>query len=126
MEPSELMYPKMRQELVDTMTSLSDREYQQRVWIDKKYPHENFYDDLTTTVNVFHDLITDDEDFSEYVGAFLVNQEEARAVEQVYRALDVVIDALGDSADDRYLSDPHWADVVNKATLAKSVLTRSG
>ncbi|WP_147131560.1 SCO4402 family protein [Stackebrandtia albiflava] len=122
MRLSELKFPAMRRALIETMTSLSDRDYQQRVWIDEKYPQPGFFDDLTTTVNVFHDLIADDEDVDRYVGAFLVSGEEATAVERVYRALDPMIDDLADSPDDRYLSDPRWTDVVTAATRAKALL----
>lgn len=126
MELSELKYPAMRRELIEALKSLSDRDYQQRVWIDKEFPHENFYDDLTTTVNIFHDLISDDEDFGRYIGTFLASQEEAAAVEGVHQSLDATIDALGESPDGRYLSDPRWNDVVAKAAHAKSILNQTG
>jgi len=125
MELSELEFPAMRRELVETMTSLSDRDYQQRVWIDKNYPRPNFFDDLTMTVNIFHDLIVNDDDFDQYIGAFLVSSDEATAVERVYRTLDALIDDLADSPDSRYLSDPRWTDVVSAAAQAKAVLNKT-
>ena len=115
----------MRRELTEAMTSLSDRGYQQRVWIDKVFPHENFYEDLTMVVNIFHDLIANDEDFGQHVGTFLVSNEEAAAVEQVYRALDAVIDDLGESPDEAYLSAAGWDVVVSKAADAKSMLAKA-
>lgn len=124
MELSELKFPAMRQELVETMTSLSDRDYQQRVWIDQNHP-ENYVDDLTTTVTFFHDLNTDDGDFNQYIGTFLVSADEATAVEAVHQVLKAMLDDLLDSPDACYLADQRWAAVVTTATRAKTVLKQA-
>jgi hypothetical protein len=44
------MYPTARWQVMLAVAALSDREYQDRVWIRHELPHENYYDSLTPVV----------------------------------------------------------------------------
>ena len=48
-------YPKMREELLETLRSLADREYQHKVWLERDYPPEIKYDCFDEVVHFLYD-----------------------------------------------------------------------
>ena len=121
----DLRYPEMRAEVIAALTSLSDRDYQQRVWVERRMPGPNYDDSLDTVVHTLFDDIDVCVDPERWVGLVLQpgEVEALQAVGSVFRS---VLDDLGDVADADYLADARWPEVVSRAASARAALTGSG
>jgi hypothetical protein len=119
---NDLQYPGMRDELIEYLKSLSDREYQIRVWINKEYPTPKYYDNLTMTLQLLEDLGAF-RDPESRIGTILKNQEEAFALARLNRALDTVFSLYGNNlTDSEYVQSAEWDDVISEATMALEII----
>ncbi|AZQ71325.1 MULTISPECIES: SCO4402 family protein [Streptomyces] len=122
-EHKSVQLPDMRAEVISAVRALSDREYQQRVWIDRQYPSPGYYDDFTLNVNVLDDAAVLD-DPNSAVGFTLASDEEARAMADLAVSINEVLAAVGsESPDSAFLGSPLWGDVLDAAKNALRVLT---
>ena len=72
---------------------------------------------------VFH-FFFDDHPFDEAdVGAVFINREELEVVEGLKRALDDVLEAVGDEGDDEFVRHPLWQNVTRAADNASRRLS---
>lgn len=117
----QIRFPEMRTEVVLAVRSLSDPDYQQRVWIRGEYPRENFHDNFTENVHVLFDDVVVLPDPQVGVGAVLY-PDEVDAMKALGEVLDPLIDELGNVDDAAYLAHPKWAEVVHRAKNAYQVL----
>lgn len=114
-----IKYPEMRNQVIEVLRALSDPEYQQRVWVDRKYPHENFYDDLTHNVNVLCDDTRVAEAPYDQIGITLNDSVEAESIEVLAAQLTRILDSAGpDESDASIISRPEWNGVVVAAREA--------
>lgn len=75
---------------------------------------------------VFH-FFFDDNDFDERaVGVTLCDQSEVKLIANVKQALEALLDVVGDTGDDAYVSHPLWLGVRQAAGAAKTEITASG
>src|SRR3546814_15953807 len=115
MERPGLMYPNMREELLEDLDGLADLDYQQKVWV-RGEPHPGIqHDELDYALH----FLFDDTDLAESpeksIGVFLLDKEEARVVHCVTQALDALLTQYGvDLSDARYLAKPEWTQVVDR------------
>lgn len=118
----EIQFPSMRNEVVYALASLSDRAYQQRVWIDRIMPTPTFHDDLDLNVHI----LFDDTDVclhpERWVGQVLY-PAEVEPLHDLGEVLDATIDDLGDAPDTDYLADPRWDKVIRLARVALVTMT---
>lgn len=114
-------HPSMRAEVVLAVQSLADPAYQQRVWIRREYPQDNFFDDLTQNVNILFDDTGVLPDPSSAVGDILYPSEVA-SMTALGNVLDPLIDELGNADDAQYLDHPQWSQVVRSAHAAYTAL----
>lgn len=123
MEPpvDAIRYPEMRAEVVEATRALADPEYQHRVWIRGEYPHEGFYDDLTTNIHTLFDDVCVLPNPHSRVG-FVLYPNEVEALHALGELLDPLINELGDTNDAQYLSHPQWPEITNKAQHAYETL----
>lgn len=119
-------YPEMRLQVLSAINALADREYQQRVWIDRIYPHENYYDDLDLNIHILYDDALVLPDPTSTVEQILASRAEADAFRLLAERLDPIINELGDSPDSVYLSHPGWPSVVDAAESARAVMRSAG
>ncbi|MEV0366272.1 SCO4402 family protein [Nocardia fusca] len=119
-------YPEMRTQVFSAVSALADREYQQRVWIDQIYPHENYYDDLDLNIHILYDDALVLPDPTATLGQVLANRTEVDTLRLLAERLDPIIDELGDSPDSGYLSHPGWPSVVDAAKSAREVMRSTG
>lgn len=126
MEPpvDTIRYPQMRAEVLEAVRALSDPDYQQRVWIRGEYPHEGFYDDLTTNIHTLFDDVCVLPDPHTRVGVVLY-PDEVEALTGLGQHLDPLINELGDAADAHYLEHPQWTSVVAAARRSYETLRRN-
>lgn len=118
----ELKYPNMRNEVVFALTSLSDRAYQQRVWIDRITPRPTYYDDLDHQVHTLFDDIDVCVEPDRWVGVVLY-PGEVEPLRKLGASFQEVIWDLGDVTDAEYLAHPQWDEVIGLARIALATMT---
>ncbi|MFH9073625.1 SCO4402 family protein [Streptomyces alboflavus] len=115
--------PEMRAEVVSAVQALASPEHQQRVWIDRTYPHPDYYDDLTLNVHILYDDTTVLASPEAALGNTLASEQEVRAMQELAHALDAALDDAGaDAPDAEYLRSPLWPQVVTAAQAALAAL----
>ncbi|WP_282609435.1 hypothetical protein [Pelagibius sp. Alg239-R121] len=120
---SELQYPNMRVELIHCLKKLSDHEYQQAAWVRGEYPPNVAYDDLDFSIRFLFDDTSLEEDSKGYVGVILKNEEEARAVDEVISALNLIFKKYQeDMSDEEYIALEEWQDVLSASQKALKVI----
>ncbi|GKX58676.1 SCO4402 family protein [Leminorella grimontii] len=125
LKTSQLKYPEMRKELIDYLHGLSDREYQQRAWVEGRRPGGG-HDELDYAVHFLFDDTDLASEPASLIGWILTGKDEADAVANVVGALDIVFDKYGTGLEDReYLVKDEWDDVLFMAKNAKEVLLSS-
>jgi len=114
----EVEYPWQRDEVLDAIRELADREHQRRVWPDPQ-EFQNFDE-------VIHWLYDDTwllEEPELSIGSILRGPDEARALHPLREAVDTLLDTLGvDLTDEEYVASPLWDPVVTAARNALAVL----
>lgn len=124
MKERNVKLPDMRTEVISALRSLSDPEYQQRVWIDRIYPHPDFFDDFTLNINILGDAGVWDAP-RDAVGYTLASDAEATSMASLVARLDEIIEAVGsESPDSDFLASPLWQGIVEAARNALESLTR--
>ncbi|WP_435827000.1 SCO4402 family protein [Nocardia fluminea] len=116
----------MRSSVVSAVRALADPVYQQRIWLERRYPHPGFYDDLDQRIHTLYDDSTVLPDPSRRVGTILIgNNDELVALSNLDRVLSPLIDDLGDVPDSKYLGDERWRDVVAAAREALAAMDQN-
>ncbi|MFF4739328.1 hypothetical protein ACFY2W_26105 [Streptomyces sp. NPDC001262] len=124
-KPKPVQLPEMRSEVISAVRALSDPEYQQRVWVDRQYPHPGYFDDFTLNVNILDDAAVLENPYAA-IGFTLASVEEARAMEQLANSLNEVLTSVGSqSTDSAFLASPYWGNVVAAANHALHALNLS-
>lgn len=113
---TDVRFPAMRQQTLMALIALADPEYQERVWIQRHYPRDGFYDDLTMNINVLYDNVLPEP--QSRVGTVLRSESESAELLRLEQVLGPLIDDLGDASDGEYISDRRWSDVVAAAATA--------
>ncbi|MGH9214608.1 MAG: SCO4402 family protein [Acidimicrobiales bacterium] len=117
-------FPAMRREVMRALAALADQPYQQQVWFGHKYPHEDYFDDLTVCVHILYDDAQVLPEPSSRVGSVLLDGDELARLRQLGAVLDVLLESHGDAPDVEYLSDLRWANVARSAGLALAAMVR--
>ncbi|WPN98510.1 SCO4402 family protein [Pseudomonas sp. MUP55] len=122
LELSELKFPSMREELISYLSGLSDLDYQYQAWVERSSPGLD-YDELNYTIHFLYDDTGLAENASDWIGLVLRDEKEARSVENVVGALDVVFDKYGTELSDKeYLEKREWSWVVRASKDALTIL----
>lgn len=114
-----VQYPKMREELLETLRSLSDREYQHKAWLESDYPPAIEYDSFDEAVHFLYDDTVLAENPDAAIGVIIENEKEARLMSAVCQAIDLVLEVLGtEASDEDYINSSGWISVVEAASKA--------
>ena len=117
-ESGMVKYPKMREELLETLRSLADREYQRKVWLERDYPPEIKYDCFDEVVHFLYDDTVLAENPDAAIGV-IIEDEKSRLISVVCQAIDLVFEALGTGlSDEEYIKSSEWTSVVEAASRA--------
>lgn len=120
----EVKFPEMRKSVIGAVKSLADRDYQRRVWVEGRYPNEQYYDDFSMNVHILFDDTVVLEDPEKYLGAILASHAEVGVMEVLADALERLLDIEGrERSDLEYMESPHWDAVVTAAETAYRELT---
>jgi hypothetical protein len=112
-------YPKMREELLETLRSLADRDYQYKAWVDSDYPPGIECDSFDDAVHFLYDdtVLAENPDLA--IGVIIEDEKEARLMSAVCQAIDLVFEALGTGvSDEEYIKSAEWTMVVEAAFRA--------
>lgn len=120
-----VIYPQMRDELLETLRSLADREYQQKAWVEHNYPPGILYDSFDEAVHFLYDDTVLAENPYAAIGVIIEDKKEARLIEVVCTAIEQVFEALGkDVSEEKYINSSEWEGVVEAASLALQVMAK--
>ncbi len=119
---SPVRFPEMRAEAVGAVRALSDRAYQDRVWIRRELPTPTFMDGLDLNVHILFDDTRVLPDPTPVVGV-VIHADEVESLQALGDVLALLIDDLGDVPDADYLADPRWAQVVDAAVAALAAMS---
>ncbi|WP_283137811.1 SCO4402 family protein [Rhizohabitans arisaemae] len=123
----DVRFPEMRREIISAVNALASPEHQQRVWIDREYPHPGYYDDFTLNIHILYDDTDVLENTSSCIGDYLRSQDEVDALTKLAAAIDAMFAALGTELEDLdYMRSPFWGSVVSAAAAAVRVLANEG
>jgi hypothetical protein len=112
-------YPKMREELLETLRNLADRDYQDQVWVKRDYPLGIKYDCFDEAVHFLYDDTVLAENPDVAIGVIIENEKEARLISAVCQAIDLVLEVLGtEASDEEYIKSSEWTRVVEAASKA--------
>ena len=117
-----MKYPTMREELIDYLEGLSDKQYQLDCWVGGNYPEGVGHDELDYAVHFLFDDTSLSSKPAIHIGGILRDRNEANKVKAVCDALKNIIDALGDATDEQYVLCDDWVNVLEAAESALKVL----
>ncbi len=125
MSQAQVQLPQMREEIIAAVRALSDPDHQRQVWIERRYPHPGYYDDLTLNLNVLYDDTLVLEDPEAAIGTTLRDTAEAQKMQQLADRLDEILNSVGPAEGDAtYIGHRLWPLVVEAAREAYATLTR--
>lgn len=102
----------MRQELIEYLKSLSNKEYQRSCWVNGGCPN-GIYDDFDYAVHFFYDDTSLADDPYSLIGIFLRNREEADLIKALCEKISSIFDKHGTRlSDSDYIQLPEWNDVL--------------
>ncbi|MCY1293130.1 hypothetical protein D9M70_423780 [compost metagenome] len=122
LEFSQLKCISMREELIDYLQCLSDKDCQQRAWVEHTLS-EGGYDELDYAVHFLFDDTALATDPVSTVGWILLNEVEAGLIEKVTTSLNVIFEKYGLELDDKdYIATKEWGSVLISAEAAKQYM----
>jgi hypothetical protein len=122
-ERIDVIYPEMRDEIIDAVRTLSDPEYQFRTWVLREVPPDRI-EDFDINIHILYDDTGVLENPHAAIGDVLETAAEADALTKLAHAIDSMFERVGtDLTDEQYLALPDWKSVVDAARNALSVLT---
>jgi hypothetical protein len=117
-------YPEMRHEVLSSLSSLANFEYQKRVWIES--PSPDYFDCFDQVVHTLYDDCMVLPVPVAPLGQVLVSGEEVAYLAELSNVLTPMIERLRDVSDLTYMSDPSWSAVVQAALNAHCAMIRAG
>lgn len=125
LELSQLKYPEMREELIDYLHGLSDREYQYQAWVEGNRPGGG-HDELDYAIHFLYDDTDLANDTESMVGWILTGKDEVNAITNLVNILDALFDKYGTELTDKeYLIKDEWGGVIKAAKFAETILLTS-
>ncbi|GGT62287.1 hypothetical protein GCM10010207_72360 [Streptomyces atratus] len=126
-ELNSVSFPDMRRNVISAVGALADKEYQRRVWVERIYPQEGFYDDFSMNLNILYDdtLVLDDP--ASTLGTVLRSEEEVAAMVMLASAINNLMGREGnEKTDAEYMKSPLWGAVLRSASAACAIMSRTG
>ncbi|NJO17541.1 MAG: hypothetical protein HC877_17930 [Thioploca sp.] len=120
-----IRFPHLRQELIETLQTLADSEYQQQAWVERNVP-KGMEDSFDIAIHFLYDdtHLADNPEIT--VGLILEKSEEVPLIKALIEALDHVFEALGlEATDEEYINCPQWEQVLRTAKVALLVINKN-
>jgi len=120
-----MQYPNMREELIEYLSGLSDREYQMNCWVNQKCPEGIEKDTFDLAVHFLFDDTELAKSPEETIGIFLKDKEEAQSIKSLCDEIDRIFEKYSTELTDKeYIDCPEWNNVLNLAKTAYDALTK--
>ncbi|GAB0105902.1 hypothetical protein JMUB6875_48840 [Nocardia sp. JMUB6875] len=123
-------FPDAREGVIECLRDLADREFQQRVWVERK-GDPNLIESLDQTIGDLFDTFLDHDGLDRFVGAILMDNDEAHAIKELaqvllplYRSLPSGPHVTDEKLAAAAISDPGWDRVVDYARRALTLMSR--
>lgn len=127
-----LKFPERRMQLLRVLDHLADAQYQREVWVKqiqdwKRYGKTvDIQDNFDEQVHFLFDDTSIADAPLEEIGYTLISLDEAKAVGNVIRSLERLLDIHGTKLDDeQYISTREWHSVIDAAIIARSLLSKA-
>jgi hypothetical protein len=115
-------HPWWRKQVIETLETLSDINYQRRAWVEHQYPPGIQYDSFDLAVNVLFDDTALADAPEKTIGWILEDEQEMQAFSKVIHAVDEILNKLDtELTDEQYINSPEWQAVTDAAKAALSV-----
>ncbi|SQI44175.1 Uncharacterised protein [Leminorella richardii] len=125
LELSQLKYPDMREELINYLHRLGDKEYQYQAWVEDNRPGGG-HDELDYAIHFLYDDTDLANEPASLIGWILTGKDESDVIASVVKALDIIFDKYGtELSDQEYLAKNEWENVLVMARNAERVLLSS-
>ncbi len=111
----EVRNPDIRKEVMLALQHLSDPEYQQRVWVDRKFPTPSYYSDFLMAMHMLYDDTGLARNAYSEIGSTLKDETEARLIQTVIEALEEVFGETGEEDFEVVRTAPGWPSVLAAA-----------
>jgi hypothetical protein len=119
----EIRYPNLRINLISFLESLSDKEYQQHVWIEGRRLDGVVHDEFDYSVHFLFDDTDLARDAKSDVGYILYDDEEAESISFLTQIIDRMLKKHGTKLSDAdYMALPEWPMVIDAANAALKVI----
>ncbi len=115
----------MRLEVVASVASLADAEYQQRVWIDREWPSEGYYDDAANSIEWLDENTRAFDDPEGLVGIMLF-ADEVLPMSLLAVRVRAILDDLGIVDSATFMADPRWPAVMEVAGRLRALMEHNG
>lgn len=120
---TEVEFPLMRREVMTALAALTDLEYQQRVWIERIYPTETYYDDFDANIHTLFDDCRVLPQPESQLRTILYSGDEIPRLRQLGEILNRLLDARRGAPDAEYINDAAWPEMARVAGLALAAMT---
>ncbi|MFD6162951.1 hypothetical protein ACFWF7_14390 [Nocardia sp. NPDC060256] len=108
-------HSEARSAVIDILGNLADRDFQQRVWVERR-GDPDLIENLDEAVADLFDLYLDDKNIERYVGAVLRNSSEAEGIAELAGVLLPLYSSLPPGTSDAaVIAMPEWSNVVETA-----------
>lgn len=116
----------MRRAVIAALASLSDTDYQERVWLNRIYPHAGYYDDFAANVHVLYDDARVLPDPDSCLHSILLPGDEVGRLRNLDVVLGGMLDDKAGATDAAYMADPRWSAVNALSALALAAMVLAG
>jgi len=115
---SELIYPEMRNELLEHLQALSDAKYQRIAWVAHALTRGQ-YDEFGLAVHFLYDDTDLFRDPDLEIGVILKDKKESDSIRRLLIEIEVLFECYGLTlSDEEYISKPEWKNVISRAQEA--------
>lgn len=113
----------MRDELIEYLQGLSDKEYQIKYWVNLDCP-EGVEDSFDLAVHFLFDDTSLSSNPEKTIGVFLKDEKEANSIKVLCDEINAILDKYGTKLPDKeYINCPEWNNVLKLAKIAYDTVT---
>ena len=118
-----IKYPWMREQLIGSIETLSDIDYQRKAWVQHEFPEGVEWDDLDLHFKFLFDGPDIYDYLDESIGDILKNETELKAVKEMLNEMMNIFKEYGtELTDEEYINLPEWQEVIEKAKIVKEIV----
>lgn len=123
-----IQFPQQRLNVKEYFKSLSNRQYQEKVWLHHEIPEQ--YDSFDDAIAFLFDIAGLEDELetnnTSNIGVIFYDEEEAFAASQVIRAINQVLIMKGLKASDlEYMNTEQWPDVLSASEAALRMMEKN-